>query len=159
MPRTRVYVDTSVFGGVNDEEFAEPTQRFFDRVRKGHFVLLISRETTRELGAAPQTVQAALSSLPDGTLESVPVDEAVRALAHAYLDAGIIGRASEADAIHVAAATVARADLVLSWNFRHLVRYENIRKFNGVNAIRGYGTIDIRSPLEVGYVDDEEKDL
>ena len=51
----------------------------------------------------------------------------------------------------MAAATVARADLILSWNFKHLVRYDKVRKFNGVNALNGYPAIDIRSPLEVAH--------
>ena len=58
------------------------------------------------------------------------------------------------DAIHVAAVTVARADLVLSWNFRHIVNYDRIHKYNGVNALNGYPPIEIHSPLEM---DDEEE--
>ena len=61
-----------------------------------------------------------------------------------------------ADATHVAAATVARADLILSWNFKHLVNYNRIRKFNGVNALKGFAQIEIRSPLEVSYGDEGE---
>jgi len=71
------------------------------------------------------------------------------ALAQAYIDAGILSSSRMADAIHVAAATVARADLILSWNFRHIVNYDRIRKFNGVNALNGYPPIEIYSPLEV----------
>lgn len=55
-------------------------------------------------------------------------------------------------------ATVARADLILSWNFKHIVRYDRIQKFNGVNLTRGYRAVDIRSPLEVDY-DDEDEDI
>lgn len=50
-------------------------------------------------------------------MESVPIDAAVEALAEAYLAAGILSRRWRGDAIHVAAATVACADLILSWNF------------------------------------------
>ena len=42
MRRTRVYVDTSVFGGVCDEEFAQPSRRFFERVSRGEFVVVVS---------------------------------------------------------------------------------------------------------------------
>ena len=60
------------------------------------------------------------------------------------------------DARHVAAATVARADLLLSWNFKHFVNYERIQKFNGVNILRGYTAVDIRSPLELGDANEDE---
>ena len=58
----------------------------------------------------------------------------------------------------MAAATVASADLILSWNFKHIVRYDRIQRFNGVNALHGYHPLDIRSPLELDY-DDESEDI
>ncbi len=38
----RVYTDTSVFGGVFDDEFKEETLSFFDLVKEGKFQLVIS---------------------------------------------------------------------------------------------------------------------
>lgn len=69
---------------------------------------------------------------------------------------GVLGSRRVADAVKVAAATVARADLMLSWNFRHLVNFKRIQKFNGVNALKGYGRIEIHSPLEISYGDDDQ---
>ncbi len=71
---------------------------------------------------------------------------------------GALGQASMADALHVAAATVARADIILSWNFKHIVNYARIQKFNGVNALKGYPNIAIHSPREVSD-DDQSQDL
>ena len=45
-----------------------------------------------------------------------------------------------------------------NWNFAHIVRYDHIRMFNGVNVLKGYRSLDIRSPMEVAY-DGESKDL
>lgn len=156
--RIRVYVDTSVFGGVLDEEFAEASKRFFGCVGKGEYVVLLSRIVLEEIGEAPERVQRVLAELPAGALEEVPVNAEVIDLARRYVEAGVVGGKRIADATHVAAATVARADLVLSWNFKHLVDYDRIRKFNGVNALNGYPQIEIRSPLEVSNVD-EDKDI
>ena len=86
----------------------------------------------------------------------VPADPEVTALAQAYMDANILGKSSLADALHVATATVAGADLILSWNFRHIVNYDRIHKYNGVNALKGYPPIEIHSPLEIGDVDENE---
>lgn len=55
------------------------------------------------------------------------------------------------DCRHVALASVTGVDLLVSWNFRHIVQYDKIRKFNAVNMLRGYPTLEIRSPLEVIY--------
>ncbi|HME73773.1 MAG TPA: hypothetical protein VKM54_28505 [Myxococcota bacterium] len=54
----RVYVDTSVFGGVHDEEFREPSERFFTAVRAGAFVVLVSEAPVVEISSAPAVVQA-----------------------------------------------------------------------------------------------------
>ncbi len=154
MPKVRVYVDTSVFGGVHDEEFARASRRFFELVGKGTYTVLLSVETSRELEGAPTEVVETVNGLPPDAVESVEIDEEVEALAAAYLDAGVVSAASREDALHVAAATVAGADLVLSWNFKRIVRYDRVRGFNGVNALKGYRPLDIRSPLEVEHEED-----
>ena len=61
-----------------------------------------------------------------------------------------------ADAVHVAAATLAGADLILSWNFRHIVNFDRIRGFNSVNIRLGYRSLTILSPMEIGYGNEEE---
>ena len=154
MRRTRVYVDTSVFGGVAYDEFAETTRRFFERVRRGEFLVLLSRHTLDELLPAPDHGVNVLLDLPNDCVETITPGDEADVLAEAYIEAGILDAASRMDARHVAAATVAGADLILSWNFKHIVSYDRIRKFNGVNVLKGYRTVDIRSPLEVRYEDE-----
>ena len=70
-------------------------------------------------------------------------------MAEQYLKAGVLGRASIDDATHVAAATVAGADLILSWNFMHIVNFNRILGFNSVNTRYGYRSMVILSPWEV----------
>ena len=155
MRRFRVYVDTSVFGGVYDDEFVEASKRFLERVRRGEFVLLISRLTTDELEDAPEQVLHVMSELPPGQIESVTLDEEVDDLAAAYVRAGVLGEGSKDDATHVATATVAGADLILSWNFRHIVNFDRIRGFNSVNVRNGYRSMVILSPREVVHGDQD----
>ena len=76
-------------------------------------------------------------------------------MAQAYIDVGALTASRRADATHVAAATVARADLILSWNFQHIVNLNRIHKFKGVNIQNGYPAIEIYSPMELGYDDQE----
>jgi hypothetical protein len=56
-------------------------------------------------------------------------------------------------AFRIALATVADVDIVVSWNFRHVVRFEKIRLFNAVNLEFGYKPIQIYSPREVTFYD------
>ena len=147
--KLRVYVDTSVFGGVEDDEFAEESKRFFAHVERGDYIVLLSDETLRELDGAPEPVKRVLKGLDPHKTELIDINPEVQQLALAYIDENILGKASEGDALHVAAATVADADLILSWNFKHIVNYDRIRGFNGVNLKYGYRTMSIISPMEL----------
>ena len=142
----RGYIDTSVVGGCLDEEFADDSLRVINAARTGRLVLLVSDILDAELSGAPPAVQTILQGLPPSTVEDVPVTRDVLALRDAYLDAGIVDRRSINDAGHVAAATIARADAIVSWNFRHIVRLDKIRAYNQVNLMNGYGILTILSP-------------
>lgn len=145
----RIYTDTSVIGGCLDEEFAKDSQRLFDMARKGRIVIVISQVVIDELAEAPQGVQDLLPSLPMSALEIAPLTPQVIALRNAYLRAGIVGPRWVDDATHVAAAAVARASAIVSWNFRHIVRLDRIAGYNQVNRQYGYDDLVIVTPMEV----------
>ena len=140
MRKIRVYADNSVFSGTQDEEFAEASKRFLDCVQRGSFVVLVSQVTLDELARAPEKARQAFAELPTGGVEEVRLDDEVNELAQAYIDAGVLGSRRIADAVQVAAATVARADLMLSWNFRHLVNFKRIQKFRRGERPQGLRT-------------------
>ena len=64
MKKSRVYADTSVFGGCFDDEFSEESNTFFQEVKDGKFILVISYVTLRELSKAPEEVKRVLDDLP-----------------------------------------------------------------------------------------------
>ncbi|MCK4659980.1 MAG: PIN domain-containing protein [Phycisphaerae bacterium] len=149
MKHLRVYADTSVLGGCFDEEFAEASRTLLDLAQAGELTVLISDLTLEELEQAPVRVRDLVSELPEGYVEPLVRDGESVDLRDAYLKAGVVGERSSNDALHVALASVAKADLIVSWNFRHIVHIEKIRGFNAVNLREGYPMIDIRSPREV----------
>ena len=152
----RAYVDASVFGGVADEEFAEDSRTFFDQVDQGRFVVVTSGLVADELARAPSEVRELFERLL-AKAELVEVDERALALQAAYLDAEILTPKWADDALHVGLATVAGADLIVSWNFRHIVHFEKAPKYNAVNALHGYREVAIHSPSEViAYEDNQE---
>lgn len=151
----RTYADTSVYGGLHDEEFAGDSQQFFERVRAGQFDLVTSAVVDDELEGAPAAVQADYQALlPHAAVVDV-TDEALD-LQEAYLAAGILTPTWEDDALHIALATVHGCELIVSWNFKHIVHFQKIPQYNAVNALHGYDEIAIHSPPEVISDDDEE---
>jgi predicted nucleic acid-binding protein len=151
MKPLRVYADTSVFDGCFDDEFAAESERFFDLVRAGRVKILVSEVVVRELANAPVRVRELLRSLPAGSVEQVRLTRDVIDLRNAYLAAGILDPQSTDDATHVAVATVARADAIVSWNFKHIVRIDKMRAYNQVNLQTGFGLLSIVSPQEVRF--------
>jgi hypothetical protein len=149
----RVYADTSVYGGVFDEEFAKPSRRFFDRVREGRFVLVVSPLVEEELEESPTHVMDWFQQFRVAA-ESVAVGPEAVALSQAYLDAGIVTPKSAEDALHVALATVAGCPVIVSWNFRHIVHFQKVPLYNAVNVLHRWPELEIRSPAEV--IEDDE---
>ena len=148
MKKDRVYVDTSVIGGCLDAEFAEWSGRLVEMARNGEIVLIVSGVPSRKLAFAPEEVRVIVDELPSESVDMVKASPESEDLARAYLKAKIVGRRSENDAHHVALATIAEASVILSWNFKHIVHLAKIKKFNAVNVLEGYGTLEIRTPKE-----------
>jgi hypothetical protein len=102
-----------------------------------------------KLGLAPEPVRRVLAELPSSQVEVVNTTEESDELRQAYLDAGVVGPASRNDAAHIALATIFGAELVVSWNFKHIVHFEKIAGYEGINSLRGYRSPRIYSPREV----------
>jgi hypothetical protein len=149
----KVYTDTSVFGGIFDDEFAMPSREFFDLIQQGRFKLIVSDIAIREISAAPSKVQLFYKEMMR-YIHIVPMNEEILHLRDAFVSAGIVGEKWADDAGHVAAAVVDGADLIVSWNFKHIVHFDKIPLYNAVSTLNGYHAIDIRSPAEV--IDYEE---
>lgn len=149
MKRLRLYLDTSVFGGYFDEEFQEFTRPLFDRIRKREFGILYSVLTQQELGAAPERVKNLVLELDETNMDFIEESEEAIDLASSYILENVVGQSSFADCLHIALATINQADVLVSWNFKHIVNIERIRGYNSVNIRNGYRSLDIRSPREL----------
>jgi hypothetical protein len=147
--RRRIYTDTSVIGGCLDEEFSIYSTQLFDRFRSGLDTLVLSDLTLAELEGAPPKVREILRIVSFDMLEEVTFDAEASELAQSYLAAGVIGAPHLVDARHIATATVKRVDVLVSWNFKHIVNLDRIHGYNSVNLRLGYSLLEIRSPQEV----------
>ncbi len=147
--KLRIYTDTSVLGGCEDDEFREPSRRLVEAFRRGELTLVLSELTVRELETAPEEVRAVLGRVPSVHIEALALSPEAEELAAAYIADGAIGARMRADALHIALATLARVDVLVSWNFKHIVNLKRIHAYNAVNLKRGYPLLEIRTPREV----------
>jgi len=153
MRKLRIYTDTSVIGGFFDDEFSIDTKLLFDEIKNGVYQVVISDLTERELINAPDKVKTLLKDL-DIDFDLIPVSRESIGLANEYLKEKVVGQTSINDCIHIATATINKVDLLISWNFKHIVNIQRIRGYNSINLRNGYSTLEIRSPKDlINYED------
>lgn len=153
--KQRIYIDTSVFGGHYDEEFQEHTIPLFDRIKGGEFIILYSTVTQEELENAPERVKELVKSLRADLTEFIETTDEAVDLASEYISENVVGQTSYADCLHIALATIYRADFLVSWNFKHIVNMQRIRGYNSINIKNGYKQLEIRSPREFEKYEDD----
>jgi predicted nucleic acid-binding protein len=146
--KQRIYIDTSVFGGYFDQEFARHTVPLFERLNRNEFVILFSAATQDELETAPQKVKELVKGLKTDWTEYLDITDESIELANEYISEGVVGPTSYADCLHIALATIHKADFLISWNFKHIVNIQRIRGYNSINMKKGYRLLEIRSPRE-----------
>ena len=152
----RVYIDTSVVGGQFDKEFSADTIPLFNAVENGQVIIIVSDLLEAELLRAPQYVKDFLATLPAKQIENIRLTQDAAQLANEYILAKVVGQTNRADCQHIAMATLAKVDVLASWNFKHIVNLDKIRGYNSTNIRFGYPQLDIRSPKEIVNYEDEE---
>jgi predicted nucleic acid-binding protein len=149
MRAPRVYLDTSVLGGCFEPEFEEWSNGLVEDFRRRRFVPVLSDLLAAELDPAPERVRQVHAELIEIGAEGLVVGEEALDLLDAYEARAVLGAKYRNDMLHIALATTAKVDVLVSWNFKHMVRFEKIRLFNAVNLDPGYKSLTIHSPREV----------
>jgi hypothetical protein len=147
--KPRIYIDTSVIGGCVDEEFSVWSNRLIKAFQLGLKIPMISNLTREEISFAPLEVRNVLSKLDDMEVENIFIHEEAELLAKEYIRSGVLFQKDAMDARHIALASVERADVLVSWNFKHIVNLHRIHGYNSVNLKWGCPLLEIRSPREV----------
>ena len=149
--KLKIYLDTSVISHL----FADDTPDKMDDTHKlwedfkadNKYDIFISTVTVEEIQkcAEPKRTKMAemLSAINFRILEET--DE-LNNLSDEYVTNGVLTKKSADDCLHIAYAVVADCDVIVSWNFKHLVNYRTINKVKIVNAINHYKEINIVSP-------------
>jgi predicted nucleic acid-binding protein len=145
----RIYLDTSVFGGYFDPEFEFWTKILFNKIIKGEIIMLYSQMTEIELAGAPLHIKDLIIKIADEHIEFLSITDEATQLAEHYIRENVVGKTSRADCLHIAIATLNNADILTSWNFKHIVNISRIRGYNSVNYKLGHKLLEIRTPREL----------
>lgn len=149
MRKLRVYLDTSVVGGCFDPEFAVWSNALVADFRAGRIAPVVSELVAAEVQVAPHQVREKFEDLLRMGAELLMIDRNALDLASEYARHGILPARFRNDLLHIAMASVANVDVLVSWNFKHIVRLEKIRLYSATNLEAGYRPIEIYSPREV----------
>lgn len=148
MKKPRIHVDTSVLGGCFDPEFAPWSNGLMEDFRRARYRPVLSDAVAAEVELAPEPIRGVHDRLLGLGAEVAPVSPEALSLLSQYEARGILQSRYRNDMLHIALATVAEVDVLVSWNFRHIVRLDKIRLFNAVNMQEGYRPLAIYSPRE-----------
>jgi predicted nucleic acid-binding protein len=152
----KVYTDTSVIGGYFDKEFQEWSVALWKEFINGSKQIVLSDLTAQELEFAREEVRKLIILIPDANRVDIVVDDETIKLAETYIKEGALTDKSYNDALHIALATLNNADVLASWNFKHIVNLDRIRLYNSINLRFGYRLIEIRTPREILNLSENE---
>ena len=153
MKKIKYYLDTTIFNFVfaeGDTEKKDITLKLFKDLSLIAEGIYISDEVIREISRAPEPRKSQLEGLlKENNPLLLEVDIEAEELAERYVKEGIIPERYRSDALHIAVAVINGIEVIVSWNFEHIVKLKTRVMVNGVNRLLGYHEIEICSPEEV----------
>ena len=155
--KLRLYLDTSIWNFYFADDVPERmrlTRVLFDQIRRGQYDAYISGVVLDEIAAAPEPRRAQLNALvKEISPEMLQLNDEATALSREYIEKGTIPEKYADDARHIAVAVANNLDMLLSWNFAHIVKVKTRRVVSATSLLLGYKEIEICSPEEM--IDDD----
>ena len=152
MRTPRIYLETTMFNFYfeREREAHADTVTLFEEIKAGKYRAFTSMYAVGELQEAPaERAQKMTDLIAEFDITVLDSTEEADALAAIYLSQGILPPGSKVDAQHIAVATVNDLDMIISLNFRHIVRKKTVTMTGLVNTAHGYKPVEIHSPMEV----------
>ena len=161
MKRLKVYLDTSVVSYLYQEDAPEKMQdtlSLWELFKQGIYEVFVSDIVFREIDrCSEEKLNILLDYLDQIEYHEVETDSNTIELARRFIDFGILKKKSFDDCQHIAAAILAGCDVIISWNFKHIVNVKTVKGVKVITTLEGYKDLLIYPPpvlLEEG--DDDE---
>jgi predicted nucleic acid-binding protein len=155
MKKQKIYLDTSVISYLDQperEEKWEESHTLWDIIKSDTYNVYISDVTIEEIQKCEETKRSVLFKyLAEINYTKLVITEETENLAEKIISNKILKRKSYDDCLHIASAVISECDMIISWNFKHLVNVETIDGIRAINIIEKYKTINIYSPSMLIY--------
>ena len=160
MKKLKLYLDTSVISHLKAEDASDKmasTIKLWDEIKSNKYDVYISEMVTSEIEDCSEPKRTILFSFLDKiNYNEIIIDDEIKKLSSKYIIENILSEKCKDDAIHIAAASVHNCDIIISWNFKHMVRFKTISGINGINRYMGYSNeIQILPPDSIVEVEEE----
>ena len=150
MRKPKIYLDTSVISHLEQQDAPEKmsdTLAFWKDIEQGKYDVYLSDVTIDEFNRCrPEKLNNLLSYLENIKYTTIRRDNEIDALANHIISLGILTIKSLYDSRHIASALVAGCELIISWNFKHMVNPKIVKGIRAVSILDGYGDVIIVSP-------------
>ena len=150
MRKLRIYLDTSVISHLEQEdvlEKMEQTRKVWEILKTGKYEVVISDMVLAEINECKEPKRNILNSyLAEINYERVPITQETEEIANEIIDDGILNSKSFDDCLHIASAILSDCNIILSWNFKHMVNVNTINGIRRITFAKRYDNIDIYAP-------------
>ena len=150
MRKMRIYLDTSVISHLHQSQSPEKmadTLAFWAQLKQKQYDIYISEITLREIrGNVSSKFDVLMQCLDEIDFTLISLTDCVYAYADKLVESGVLTSKHYADCLHIACAVVNECDMLISWNFKHIVRVKTINGVRTISKMLGYGSIDIYPP-------------
>ena len=151
MGKLKIYLDTSVISYLDQQDAPERmimTHEFWEDIKLGNYDVYISETVLKEIdNCTSRNKRNTLNNyLGEISYEELKVTKEIEKLSSKYIDNTLISKKHIYDATHIAVATINECDIIVSWNFKHMVKDVTIQKVNRINKENNYKEIEISPP-------------
>ena len=150
MKKLKIYLDTSTISHLDQQDAPDKmadTRNLWNMIKSDYYDVVLSSVDFFELAKCSEKKRAILAGyIAQIQYEHIEVTNEILNIAERFIELGILTRKSFIDCQHIAAAIYAECDIIVSWNFEHMVNIRTIKGVKAVTAIEGYKDILICSP-------------
>jgi len=158
--KVKIYLDTSVISCLQVPETPErmaDTLRLWEDIKAGIYEVVVSDITIGEISECPEPKRSfMLNELKKIPLVVIEAEKKVEELSQEFIRIGILKEKYIDDCMHIATALLAKCDIIVSWNFKHIVNDKTIEGVKIISKTKGFDGIKIYCPsILIGGKDED----